>query len=341
MGRNKSWTADEKEVLARAWIAASEVRSEIDGAGKENEMFWDLVLDEIRKRMPQDAHQIVGRYSMRAISAIKSHWSDKVKNNASKFNTALMIIYRSNPTGSSRQQMINMAVAIHLGKTSKMEYQYRDINPNEWINYKAWSHLRHHHKFAPPAPPSLSASSSSAGGDAGKEEEADETPTADAVDDLTINSNPFTSPGFLDTQASLSGGSTTAGINSAPVPSVVAPSMNVPASGNGKRGRGRNAAKAQQALEEHRRKKFKAIKDLTEVQKRRLQSQNSYMKFTVLKWQIENCTDLAKLEHYQSLMDKIMEELMEEETPTLPPLVQTMGSTQATDASDATEHYLA
>jgi hypothetical protein len=64
MGRSKSWTADKNEVLARAWIAASELRSEIDGAGQDNDVFWDLVLDEIRKRMPCDADKITGRYSM-------------------------------------------------------------------------------------------------------------------------------------------------------------------------------------------------------------------------------------------------------------------------------------
>jgi len=338
MGRSKSWTAEENEVLAKAWIAASEQRSEIDGAGKESSMFWDLVLDEIRNRMPMDSDKITGRYSMRALSAIKSHWNDKVKNNSSKFNTSLMLIYRSNPTGSTRQQMVNMAVAMHLGKTSKMEYQYRDIDPNEWINYKAWCHLRHHHKFSPPPPPSTASSSTDEDG-----------PGAAAGDDgcedtSTINSNNNFTNNFLFSPSGNNndGRASVGAANSAPVPSVVAPPLNTPASANGKQtGRGRNAAKAQLALEEHRKKKYKAMKELTEVQKRRLQSQNSYMKFTVLKWQIENTTNMEKLVYYHGLMDKIMEELMAEESIT-PPLAQTM-ETQPSQGDDTThgEYYSA
>jgi hypothetical protein len=79
------------------------------------------------------------------------------------------------------------------------------------------------------------------------------------------------------------------------------------------------------------------MKDLTDVQKRRLQSQNSYIKFTMLKWQIENNTDENKLAYYHSLMDKIMEELLEEETLTPPPLAQTMASQSTTEATQEYE----
>jgi hypothetical protein len=232
-----------------------------------------------------------------------------------------MLIYRSNPTGSSRQQMINMAVAMHLGKTSKMEYQYRDIDPNEWINYKAWSHLRHHQKFAPPPPPSLSGTSETEEQQAGTNEE--QSPSADDDDTSTLGTN----PNFLFSNTQTGGSGSVAGnsavaegssstTSNAPVPSVVAPAINTPASGNGRKGRGHNAAKAQIALEEHQKKKRKAIAALTEVQKQRLQSQNkNYMRFTAIKYQLENCQDLDKLVKYQQWMDRIMDDLMGETEP--------------------------
>jgi len=59
-----------------------------------------------------------------------------------KFNQALRIIDLSEPTGMTKQQEINMAVAIHIGKTKHRNYNYKDLNPHEWHFYCVWMHVK-------------------------------------------------------------------------------------------------------------------------------------------------------------------------------------------------------
>ena len=167
MGRAKGWIRAEKLVLSKSWLTASEVLSERDGTGQDNMQFWNKVMDEIKAREPTNFQEKRGRYSDRAVTAIKSHWGDKIRHDISKFNESLRLIYRSNPTGSSQKQQVNMAIAVHLGKTSRMEYQFRDLDPSEWPNYQCWLVLRSHRKFLIPAP---------ATNVAGRDDLEDETP---------------------------------------------------------------------------------------------------------------------------------------------------------------------
>ena len=53
----------------------------------------------------------------------------------------------SNPSGVSEIQKINMAVAIHLQLTKKMDYQYKDFDKTKWRLYGAWVALRDLPKF--------------------------------------------------------------------------------------------------------------------------------------------------------------------------------------------------
>ncbi|KAG7364433.1 hypothetical protein IV203_037635 [Nitzschia inconspicua] len=59
------------------------------------------------------------------------------------------------PTGYSKQEKINMAVAIHLGKSDSMSYRHKGFEPNDWLFYQAWLVLKSHRAFLPPTPPPL------------------------------------------------------------------------------------------------------------------------------------------------------------------------------------------
>jgi hypothetical protein len=53
----------------------------------------------------------------------------------------------SQPTGVDDQQKINMAVAIHMKKTAKMDYAYKDFEPKQWRHHTAWLNVKDTPKF--------------------------------------------------------------------------------------------------------------------------------------------------------------------------------------------------
>ena len=67
---------------------------------------------------------------------------DNVFGNLQKFNKAIRKVEVSNPSGVTEQQKINMAVAIHLGKTNKMDYEFKDFDPFFWRLYKSWLNVK-------------------------------------------------------------------------------------------------------------------------------------------------------------------------------------------------------
>jgi hypothetical protein len=73
-----------------------------------------------------------------------------VQPDTQKFNKAWrqMLVDGVVPTGVSEQQMTNMAVAIHKGKTNMMHHLYKDFDQNNWENYKAWLVVRHSAKYS-------------------------------------------------------------------------------------------------------------------------------------------------------------------------------------------------
>ena len=65
-----------------------------------------------------------------------------------KFHKAIRIVDVCNPTGVSAEQQLSMAVAIHLGKTNKMDYEFKDFDKKKWKLYDAYLVLRKLPKFA-------------------------------------------------------------------------------------------------------------------------------------------------------------------------------------------------
>jgi hypothetical protein len=47
-----------------------------------------------------------------------------------------------------------MAIAVHLGETKLMDYQFKFHEHTKWPNYSAWKILRVSPKFCPPSPSS-------------------------------------------------------------------------------------------------------------------------------------------------------------------------------------------
>lgn len=151
MGRGKVWTLHENLHLAEAWLQVSEDADEatVKGTNQDGDEFWKRVEVAFKEKTPSPNPE--GQYQERSNPAIINQWKEKIARQARKFNASLMKVYRSNPTGCTEQNKINMAVAIYLKKTDKMDYTHKDFNPNNWPVYLAWEILKEHRAFQPPA----------------------------------------------------------------------------------------------------------------------------------------------------------------------------------------------
>ncbi len=85
-------------------------------------------------------------------SAIQSHWTDKISRDVKKFNSHLLRVFNSKPTGVTDQQKVNMAVAIHEGKIDCMSHRHKDFEARDWKHCPCWLALKEHRAFQPPSP---------------------------------------------------------------------------------------------------------------------------------------------------------------------------------------------
>lgn len=89
-----------------------------------------------------------GRFGDRGADAILKYFRDTIAKDVQSFNKALRLVNSSEPTGDLKEEeLVNMAVAIHLGKTNRMEYKYRDFSAQAWKFYPAYMELRNEPKF--------------------------------------------------------------------------------------------------------------------------------------------------------------------------------------------------
>jgi hypothetical protein len=152
MGKGNSWTAEEREHLAEAWIHASESIGEakVKGTNQDSDEFWSSVYSEFTKKGPTNPK---GVYGDRPQTAVRNYFRDKIARDVKSFNKSILKVLSSRPTGVDEQQKINMAVAIHKGKTDAMNYRHKDFEAHDWSNYKAWLVLRTHPAYFQPSPP--------------------------------------------------------------------------------------------------------------------------------------------------------------------------------------------
>ena len=194
-GSGKRWSVEERVHLTEAWVDASEDAGEVEvkGTYQDSDVFWQRVYDKfIAKASPRAAK---GSYKDRQVSAITNQWKDKIAREVKKFNKSLVKVYSSKPTGCTEQNQVNMAVAIHIGKTSTMSYIHKEFEANDWDLYQCWLVLKTHKAFLPPSVPTeentvdmddaLDDASDGQDGSDGQER---------SVSDITVNTNTAVKP---------------------------------------------------------------------------------------------------------------------------------------------------
>jgi hypothetical protein len=51
------------------------------------------------------------------------------------FGKALRVVHASRSTGVSEDGMLSMSIAVHLGKSPRMDYRFKDVPHAEWVHY--------------------------------------------------------------------------------------------------------------------------------------------------------------------------------------------------------------
>jgi hypothetical protein len=91
-----------------------------------------------------------GQFGDRPPKAVYVFLRDNIFPDVNKFNEALCLIQASHPTGVNEDNILSMAIALHLGETKRMDYNFKSFDHSKWPNYTAWKILRSAPKFQPP-----------------------------------------------------------------------------------------------------------------------------------------------------------------------------------------------
>mmetsp|Transcript_29144 Transcript_29144/g.64259 ORF Transcript_29144/g.64259 Transcript_29144/m.64259 type:complete len:156 (+) Transcript_29144:181-648(+) len=121
MGRGPNWSADEYEALAKAFKQVG--GDPIKGASQRKSQYYERLHRAFKMNCQKSkALSSDSNWSDRSKKACKTEW-DKAKLDIGKFINCLGKVYAMEPTGNpSEDNMINMAIAIHLGETATPRY---------------------------------------------------------------------------------------------------------------------------------------------------------------------------------------------------------------------------
>ena len=145
MPQGKKWLLDEKTALAKAFVAASQ--NPFQGADQTLASFTADLVAKFKLFSPASVDVDDGRFFKRSDSAILDE-SRSMKKDVQSFNKALAVIWASQPTGTTEDEKLAMAVAIHMKATKRMDYHMKNFDVAKWRNFGAWKILKVLPKFA-------------------------------------------------------------------------------------------------------------------------------------------------------------------------------------------------
>lgn len=131
MGRGKGWDSGENEALAKAWIASSEdPLVALNQTGKE---FVETLRRRFVDRGPKKEDVSNGRFGQRTSTSIKQYFSD-LSADVQKFQLSLRRVRASSITAVGEEGILSMAVAVHVGETNVVDYEYKTFHQDSWLN---------------------------------------------------------------------------------------------------------------------------------------------------------------------------------------------------------------
>lgn len=138
----KRWSSTEAALACRAYASAT--NDSVNGADQRAEVFNQKLVEVLELLSPSEVEE--GTHYHRG-DRVFPYLRDNVFPDVMKFNKSLRVVEMSGPSGVTDDQKVNMAVAIHLNKTKKMECMYKDFDAKEWRFYTSWKELRNLPKF--------------------------------------------------------------------------------------------------------------------------------------------------------------------------------------------------
>ena len=148
MGKGKHWDAEENACLAKAFVHVS--NDSILGTDQAGKTFHSAVHSNFAERGREKFGTKPvppGKYGLRSLDSCRQHFAD-LSADVQKFWRSVTTVRNSCPTGTNEEDNLSMAIAIHLGKTSKMDYEYKTTDPMSWVNYLAFLVLKEEPKWA-------------------------------------------------------------------------------------------------------------------------------------------------------------------------------------------------
>ena len=202
-----------------------------------------------------------------------------------------------------------MAAAIQVGKTTRMDYIFKDFQANDWPYYSCWVHLKGNRAFLPPSPPTAENMVNLEDDEEEEEEEEVILPT-DEASELTHGSS-------LDNSSPTSNVTSPTATNVARAPTTVATAPVETPKRSRSRGPGPGAKKTKKLAKEddYKKKKAKFHEGLLEVQRKRQEDFASYVnnqaratafKMALSAYKVFVETDPEAAEHYKNKMEDIM-----------------------------------
>jgi hypothetical protein len=146
MGKGPAWTDKERELVTLAWVRAT--NNGIQGADQKSEVYRNKIHAFFKALAP--AKYPAGCYGDRAPKAVHVFLRDKVFPDVNKFPESLRLVQASRPSGCNHDNILSMAIAVHLGETKRMDYQFKDYPHSKWVNFIPWKILSACPKFRPP-----------------------------------------------------------------------------------------------------------------------------------------------------------------------------------------------
>lgn len=146
MPKAKVWTSEERRVAAIAYTRAT--HDCVHGKDQTGTDFWNRVEQLIMAIPTTEARNAE---TTRTAYAIKHFMNNNVFRDINKFGVSLNLVLSAKPSGVTDQEIINMAVAVHLNKATGRDYNQKDFDATRWLNYRAWQVLKTTRKFAPPS----------------------------------------------------------------------------------------------------------------------------------------------------------------------------------------------
>ena len=143
--RNIKWSSEERHVAALVYLRATQ--DCVKGKDQSSTVFWNSVETLIGK-IPSS--EVRSTETIRSANAIKSFMKNNVFCNLNKFNISLNKVLATKPSGVPEEQIISMAVALHLNKATGRDYNQKYFETRRCVNYEAWLVMKDSRKFAPP-----------------------------------------------------------------------------------------------------------------------------------------------------------------------------------------------